>query len=313
MKLKYKDIIGRHSDIPAVIACHGPSLNDHRDKIEELQRHKKIIRFSMNEWYDFFSENPDYWVLSNTEYTIGASMHPTALWKNRGYPLDVFNKYRIPVLYNNTADLTDRDLIKENLKCDYFPYDTKHFKNHTCLEILKNFKKHYEQNKNLEYDFYGKNKQMWQKPNVKDFPPWFQRIHGKIAGGWSSEGKCCGSIGDITLQEKLQQITLHEQHIGTGQTVGMFAIMFAVIMKCNPIYIVGMDLDYSLGYAKAHSFKEYLIPNIGNVGHWKTTYRDFLLDDMRILRESAEKIGIKIINLDTKSWHNVFDKGNLNI
>ena len=312
MKLNYKDVVGRHSGIPAVVACHGPSLNGHRDKIEELQRDKKLIRFSMNEWYDFFSEKPDYWVLSNSEYTIGASMAPNALWKQRGYPVNVFNKYKIPVFYNNTADLTDESFIGKNLNCDYFPYDTRHFKNHNCSEILNNFRKHYEQNRNLEYNFYGKNEQMWQSPDVKGFPPWFRSIHGNVASGWSRDGKCCKNICDITLQEELQRLTVHEQHLGPGQTVGMFAIMFAVLMKCNPIYVVGMDLDYSLGYANA-DFRDYHIPNIGNIGHWKVVYKDFLMDDMRILRESAEKLDIKIINLNTESWYNIFDKGNLDI
>ena len=314
MKLKYNDIIGRHPGIPAVIACHGPSLNDHRDKIEELQRHKKLIRFSMNEWYDFFSEKPEYWVISNTEYTIGASMTENILWKQRGYPANVFNKYKIPVFYNKTADLTDEDFIKKNLKCDYFPYDTKHFKGHTCLEILNNFRRYYDQNRNLKYDFYGKNEQMWQKPNVKDFPPWFQNIHGNIASAWSSDGKCCKDkdLSGVTLQEKLQELTEHRQHLGPGQTVGIIAIILAVLMKCNPIYVVGMDLDYSLGYAKT-DFKNYHIPNAGNVGHWKVAHRDFLLDDMRILRESAENLGIKVINLNEESWYNIFDIGNLNI
>ena len=51
--------------------------------------------------------------------------------------------------------------------------------------------------------------------------------------------------------------------------------------------------------------------NFPNIGHWKYVFRDFLLDDMRILKESAELLDIKIINLDKNSWHNVFEKGNL--
>ena len=97
-----------------------------------------------------------------------------------------------------------------------------------------------------------------------------------------------------------------------GHTVGMFAIMFAVLMKCNPIYVTGMDLDYAAGYANAE-YKNYHAPNVGNIGHWKVAYRDFLLDDMMILRKSAERLGIKIINLDNRSWHKVFEHGELEL
>ena len=66
MEITYDDISGKHKDIPCVVSLHGPSLNTHRDKIESLQKEKKIIRLSVNEWYDFFNEKPDYWVVQLT-------------------------------------------------------------------------------------------------------------------------------------------------------------------------------------------------------------------------------------------------------
>lgn len=194
MKLTYENIMSRHKNKPCVVACHGPSLDLYKNRIEALQREKKIIRISMNEWYDFFSEKPDYWILSNSEYTIGASMTNDPLWQHRGYPSNVFNQYKIPLLYNKTADLTNEEFIKNNLECDYFPYDTRHFKEHTCLEIFKNFKEHYDIHKNLDFGFYGNNAKMWHMPNVTNFPDWFKQIHGKIGHGWSRDGKCCKKI-----------------------------------------------------------------------------------------------------------------------
>ena len=296
MKLLYKDIINKHKNKPCVVACHGPSLNGTKEQIENLQKDKALLRFSVNEWYSFFGLKPDYWVVSNGEFTIKNSIVENELWRSREYPKDIFNKYNIPLLYNATADLTPFEFIEEQLKCDYLPYDTKHFKGHECMQILKNFKSYYDSHKNLDYTGYGNNKQMWQRPNIDGVHPATAQVHGHIASAWRSNNKCC------------EEVSGHDRHTGPGQTVGMFAIMFAMYMGCNPVYITGMDLDYSIGYADTNA---NLPINFPNVGHWKHVFRDFILDDMAILKESAENLGIKIINLDKNSWHNVFVKGDL--
>ena len=312
MKLEYNDIIDKHKNTPCVVALHGPSLNNHKNQIEALQREKKILRISVNEWYDFFNEKPDYWVVSNGEFTIEASIHGSKLWSKRNYPHNVFNNYNIPLIYSCIADLTDFDFIDKHLTCDYLPFDTRHFKQHSCIQILKNFKNHYEKNKNLNFCFYGNNKQMWQKPNVKDYPDWFKKIHGRIGHGWSINSKCCKNKLDITLQEKLQQLSNHSRHMSPGYTVGLSAVCFALLMGCNPIYISGLDLDYTLGYAGSiNDVDHFSWINMGNIGHWKDAYRDFLLDDMTILKESAELLDVKIINLNKNAWYNTFTKGEL--
>ena len=99
--------------------------------------------------------------------------------------------------------------------------------------------------------------------------------------------------------------------MGTGQTVGLFAVMFALLMGCNPIYVVGLDLDCTKGHAKGSNPKATY--NSGHMGHWKKVFRQFLIDDMRILRESAELVGTKIINLNKDSWHNEFFKGEIEL
>ena len=243
MKLQFDDIINKHKDKPCVVALHGPSLDAHIDNIEQLQKEDHIIRLSVNEWYDHFSVNPDYWIVSNSEFTINGSIFGSPIWSERNYPRDVFNEYMIPLFYNITADLTPSDVVDERLKCDYLPYDTRHFKNHKCLQILKNFQEHYEKNKNLEFNFYGNNTQMWKKPSVSSFPDWMKKMYGKIGSGWSIKGKCCENIISPTLQEKLMRFSGYDQHAGTGQTVGLIAVMFAILMGCNPIYVGGLDLD----------------------------------------------------------------------
>jgi hypothetical protein len=311
MKLVFDDIIDKHKGIPAAIALHGPSLDRHKEQIQVLQRQNKILRFSVNDWYNFLNEKPDYWVVSNTEFTIGASISRNHIWEQRKYPRDVFNQFGIPLLYNATADLTDLEIVDKKMKCDYLPYDTKHFKGHRCIQILKNFKNYYEQNRNLEFTYYGNNSSLWSRPNIDGFPEWMKRLHGRIGSAWDATGKCCKYIGPKTLQEALQEYTGHTQHMGTGQTVGLFSVAFAVIMGCNPIYITGLDLDCSLGYANgSNPLDQY---NAGHMGHWKTIFREVLLNDMRILDESARLVGTKIVNLNENSWHDIFLKEKLSL
>jgi len=311
VKLSYDDIINKHKNTPCVVALHGPSLDQHKEKIEDLQKEQETLRISVNEWYDFFNERPDYWIVSNGEFTIDASINGSHIWTQREYPQDVFNKYGIPLFYNAAADLTDEEVIEQHLKCDYLSYDTKHFCGDTCIEIFKNFKSYYEENKNLDFTHYGNNPKMWRHPNVDGFDAYMKLLHGRFAPGWDLHGKCCKgrNINTPTVQERLQQFTNYSQHAGPGQTVGLFAITFAILMGCNPIYVTGLDLDCTVGYANSSGAQ--FSYNSGHMGHWKVIFRDFLLDDMRIIKESAENIGVKIINLNKGSWHNVFEKGEL--
>jgi len=310
MKLNFENIINKHEDKPCVIALHGPSIDEHIDTIEQLQKKDKIIRFSVNEWYDHFFTKPDYWVVSNGEFTIAGSLLRTPIWEQRDYPHDVFNEYQIPLLYNVTADLTPASLVSDRLTCDYLPYDTRHFKNHSCLQILRNFRDYYIENENFEFDFYGNNSQMWKRPDVSGFPDWIKNLHGSVGSGWDVKGRCCPSALPLTLQEKLMEFTGHDQHAGPGQTVGLFCVMIAILMGCNPIYVGGLDLDCTLGYGKNANPKATF--NQGHIGHWKKIYRKFLIDDMRIINESAKLVGTDIINLNKNSWHNEFTKDNFN-
>ena len=314
MKLSIEDIIDKHKNQPCVVTCHGPSLTPYIQKITDLQKQGKILRIDVNEWYDFFNVKPDYWVVSNGEFTIENSIKVNDLWKERNYPPDLFNEYGIPLFYNMTADLTSPEFVDQNLKCDYLSYDTKHFKGHDCKKILTNFLNYADNNQNLDFLYYGNNSQMWQYPDVSGVNPYCRVVHKDLANGWSRDNKCCVNMdGRLTIQEELQRLSGHPQHMGVGQTVGMFCLIFATLMGCSPIYIVGLDLDYTLGYAEGNTNKANYIPNMGNVGHWRKVYRDFLSDDMRILKESAEKLGIEIINLTRDSWHDIFNKGELDL
>lgn len=311
MKLSIEDIINKHKGQPCVIALHGPSLNNNIEDIERLQKEKGYIRLSVNEWYDYFKTKPDYWVVSNSEFTIKNSILPNYTWDvHYRYPKDVFNKYKVPLLYNCTADLTDSSFVEHNLKCDYYPFDSRHFQQKKCSEILSSFKSYYEENKNFDFKEYGNNEIMWHPRSVKGTS--CSKEYAAFGSGWSRDNRCCHKISENqqTIQEILQQHSGYHKHLGPGVTVGTFAIILATLMGCNPIYVSGLDLDYSLGYAKALPEGQVQRVNPSAIGHWKHVYTKSIINDLTILKESAELLGIEIVNLNHNSWHKVLNFGN---
>ena len=312
MRLKIEDLVNKHKNVPCVVSMHGPSLSKDIEKIQKFQSIGKGIRISVNEWYDYFKSEPDYWVVSNGEFTIKNSAFPNWSWDTyHKWPKHVFNKYKVPLLYNNTADLSDSKFVNEYLQCDYYPFDSRHFKGRQCKEILNSFRKHYESNKNFNFAEYGNNSTMWKPRSVKGTK--CSPAYAGIGHGWSRDGSCCHKIrhDDITIQETLQHHTGYEKHLGPGVTTGTFAISFAIIMGCNPIYVSGLDLDYSKGYAKSLT-KNKNVDISQHIGSWSIVMRDSVLSDLNILNESAKLIGSKIINLNEDSWHKVFATGKLN-
>ena len=171
MQLDYEDIIDKHTNVPAVIAAHGPSLNDNKSVIEKLQKENKIIRLSLNNWFYFFDSKPDYWVLASTVDTIKSFK-------------EQINKYNTPVFFADTVDDVEYSFIEENIDADYLGYDQKHFKGHTCVQILSNFSLHYHENEYSNFKHYGNNDIMWHPPRYFD------------VAGFSRNAKDCIIIQD---------------------------------------------------------------------------------------------------------------------
>ena len=270
MKLNFSDVVDKHKNVPCVIGCHGPSLNKDRDQIEKLQREGKLIRLSTNRWYEYFNTPPDYWILSNNETNIENQYH-------------IMNEIKCPVFYADTVDLVPPHFAEDKLKVDYLPYDQRHFRGHSCIDIFNNFKKHYEGNQNFDFEEYGGNKVMWRPPRC------FENF-----AGFEPMGDCCSRIDGnrATIQEMVQEVSGHSQHCSTGDTTAMEMIMFAILFGCSPIYIAGMDLDYSLGYATADGGvrpreEEYAFAKV----------RPNLYNDLKVLNESASMRGSQIIKL----------------
>jgi hypothetical protein len=283
VKITFKHIYNKHKNIPAAICCHGPSLNENKKEIEQAQNNNNVVRFSLNNWYDIFNNPPNYWILSNTspKYHI-----------NKNYKS--MNDFGCPLFYSVEGDPTSEKFIKNNLKCDFLPYDQRHFMGHECIRILKSFKEHNITYNNFDFKFYGNNNIMWHPPRIGKDQGW---------AGFDLYGRCCHRRVSPTIQEFLQKISNSYEHYSTADTVAFHAISFAIIMGCNPIYLSGMDLDYSLGYAKNN-----LKLNMDHFYIWKKNNKN-LINDMKIINQSAVNRDIEIINLKKNAWYGVFNEG----
>jgi len=109
------DIIYIHRNQPAIIDCFGPSGNKNRNYINSLQKSKRIIRFSCNDWWRHLpsSPPPNYWVLASSVDRIDT------------YQSQI-NRYKIPVLYAYSIDHSHKNIIN-SLDCEFIlGYDQKH-------------------------------------------------------------------------------------------------------------------------------------------------------------------------------------------
>jgi len=118
-------------------------------------------------------------------------------------------------------------------------------------------------------------------------------------------GKCCLNqiSGRLTIQEYLKKISKALTIYGCGDTVAVHMLSTAVILGCNPIYMVGVDLDYTKGYVdgiskNTHNFEQYM---------------DRTRESFKIITESAELLNIKIINLNENAPYEIPPKGKLKL
>jgi len=129
MKLQFKDVIGKHKNIPAVICGHGPSLNFYKKKFVDLQN-QGWIRYDCNDWFNFMSIPPTYWLFASTVDTIKSQQ-------------DKITAYNSTILYADSVDLMDRDKVDNILvNTFYLPYDQRHFKGMPCGENIIGCCKH---------------------------------------------------------------------------------------------------------------------------------------------------------------------------
>lgn len=142
--------------------------------------------------------------------------------------------------------------------------------------------------------------------NCKFVVGYDQRHHGeKPNGEWCCYNGCENRMkkGRLSIQEELREYSGYETLYGSGDTVAVHMIAFAILMGCNPIYINGVDLNYSKGYANPNM-------KVPNDNLWQDC-ADRQIEYFNNLNESAKKVGIQILNLYHNAWYGVFENGYL--
>lgn len=126
-----------------------------------------------------------------------------------------------------------------------------------------------------------------------DYLPYDQRhFYGKhCTWGHGVDGRhhCCDNMEDgrLTIQEELGKYCGVDFIYGGGATVSLHMLALNILLGCNPIYIVGVDLDYSKGYVDG------VTKNNDSFG----PFIDVIVQDFKIIKESAENIGVEIYSL----------------
>jgi len=280
METYLEDITDTGKGKSAFIAAHGPGLKPYREDMLRLQKAGHLTRFSMNNWFDFFDEReekPDYWILASSIDSI------------KNY-CGRMNEVNVPVFYADTVDPTRYEDYAPVISFPHLRYDQKHFRGHSCQEILGNLKKHLDGGAGLrEFRVYGDNPEQFFPPRIRDG-----------AGFAVNGGYCCERIGEPTLQEHLMELSGYTRHYSTADTVAFHAIAFALVMGFSPIFVAGMSLDYGLGYANGDTAPVY-------DKTWNKTQAN-LINDITILAESAEKMGTELVSLD-ETWYDILKNG----
>lgn len=163
-----------------------------------------------------------------------------------------------------------------------------------------------------------------------DYIGYDQRHFNSEKCGWldvhGRPPNCCNGIiqGRLCIQEEFQKYTGYDMRYGSGDTVGVHMVSLSVMLGLNPIYISGIDLDYTNGYFNndfegedgtkrlGMRLEERIKMGMDNINRVPDLV-DRIVRDMNIINESAKKIGVKIYNTSKKSRLNeVFEYKDLN-
>lgn len=119
--------------------------------------------------------------------------------------------------------------------------------------------------------------------------------------------RCCDGIQDrLTIQEEFQKYCGADDHYGAGDTVAVHMLSIAVMLGFREIYITGVDLDYTEGYFNNppinKDFPYWSIDQRKRMGMSSINRTPMMveriIEDMKIIRDSAKLVGANIYSLD---------------
>ena len=102
--------------------------------------------------------------------------------------------------------------------------------------------------------------------------------------------ECCAYIGDITIQEYLQEKYKTIQHYSSASTVAIHALCLAIILGCKTIYIGGVEIPMygkNYNYFGANSIFDILKDEKGGWRIRKMTIKNFFATVFNLKVKSA--------------------------
>ena len=151
----------------------------------------------------------------------------------------------------------------------------------------------------------------WIEENINvDYLPYDQRhFEGKRCSSCDSYG-CDKYLNPnrLTIQEELKKYTNFKKRYNSGHTVAVHMLAFSILLGCSEIYVIGLDFDYHIGYAKNTTNRA-----IPENAYWHfdlDRYGSEILEDVKTIYKSAQKVGVKMYNSNpNSSWKIMEYKG----
>ncbi len=119
--------------------------------------------------------------------------------------------------------------------------------------------------------------------------------------GWKnqdgSEPICCNGIipGRLCIQEEFMKYTGVDYRYGCGDTVSVHMLALCVMLGFKTVYVTGIDLDYSKGYANNTLPETQFRTAMGmsSINNSPAMVKR-IIEDLKIIKASAENVGTSI-------------------
>lgn len=156
----------------------------------------------------------------------------------------------------------------------------------------------------------------WIKQNiVADILPYDRANFNNMPAGLDDKFGKSYLFNRVTLQEEWSEYTT-SNHYGYGTNAAIFALTLIMLLGCNPIYLVGIELGYKNGYARQLDNEGAFTRETprSQVDYLQDIMSDDLkhvVDDFEIINTGAKKINVEIINCNQNPLFNIFKVGTI--